>query len=59
MIITCENYILVLISLLLLLLYHYFVDLSLFSTKTLVESNPDHQVEVRTQVNIIILTPQT
>lgn len=25
------------------------LDLSLFSTKTLVESNPDHQVEVRTQ----------
>ena len=26
-------------------------DLGLFSTKTLVEANPDHQVEVRTQVN--------
>ena len=25
-------------------------DLGLFSTKTLVEANPDHQVEVRTQV---------
>ena len=25
-------------------------DLSLFSTKTLVETNADHQVEVRTQV---------
>jgi len=26
-----------------------FVDLGLFSTKTLVEANPDHVVEVRTQ----------
>ena len=25
-------------------------DLGLFSTKTLVEANPDHQMEVRTQV---------
>ena len=27
------------------------LDLGLFSTKTLVEANPDHSVEVRTQVN--------
>ena len=27
-----------------------FADLSLFSTKTLVETNGEHQVEVRTQV---------
>lgn len=27
-------------------------DLSLFSTKTLVETNGDHQVEVRTQVKL-------
>lgn len=26
-------------------------DLGLFSTKTLVEANPDHSVEVRTQVH--------
>ena len=26
-----------------------FIDLGLFSTKTLVEANPDHMVEVRTQ----------
>jgi len=26
------------------------VDLGLFSTRTLVETNPDHSVEVRTQV---------
>ena len=30
----------------------FFADLSLFSTKTLVETNSDHQVEVRTQVNV-------
>lgn len=28
-----------------------FIDLGLFSTKTLVEANPDHSVEVRTQVH--------
>lgn len=28
-----------------------FSDLGLFSTKTLVEANPDHSVEVRTQVH--------
>lgn len=27
-----------------------FIDLGLFSTKTLVEANPDHTIEVRTQV---------
>lgn len=27
-----------------------FLDLGLFSTRTLVETNPDHSVEVRTQV---------
>lgn len=27
------------------------IDLGLFSTKTLVEANPDHSVEVRTQVH--------
>lgn len=27
-----------------------FVDLGLFSTKTLVDANPDHSVEVRTQL---------
>lgn len=32
-----------------------FADLSLFSTKTLVETNGDHQVEVRTQVNLVFL----
>lgn len=31
--------------------YLTFPDLSLFSTKTLVETNADHQVEVRTQVS--------
>lgn len=29
----------------------YGLDLGLFSTKTLVEANPDHSVEVRTQVH--------
>lgn len=34
------------------LIYFYFdIDLGLFSTKTLVEANPDHSVEVRTQVH--------
>lgn len=28
-----------------------FTDLGLFSTKTLVEANPDHSVEVRTQIH--------
>lgn len=28
-----------------------FIDLGLFSTKTLVEANPDHSIEVRTQVH--------
>lgn len=32
----------------------YFADLSLFSTKTLVETNGDHQVEVRTQVKLVL-----
>ena len=32
----------------------YFADLSLFSTKTLVETNGDHQVEVRTQVKLML-----
>ena len=31
-----------------------FADLSLFSTKTLVETNGEHQVEVRTQVQLIL-----
>lgn len=30
--------------------YIFFTDLGLFSTKTLVEANPDHSVEVRTQI---------
>lgn len=29
----------------------FLLDLGLFSTKTLVEANPDHSVEVRTQVH--------
>jgi len=32
----------------------YFADLSLFSTKTLVETNGYHQVEVRTQVKLML-----
>ncbi|XP_015775151.1 PREDICTED: histone demethylase UTY-like [Acropora digitifera] len=32
------------------------LDLSLFSTKTLVESNPDHQVEVRTQLSKVFFS---
>lgn len=36
----------------LLILQRFFsTDLGLFSTKTLVEANPDHSVEVRTQVH--------
>lgn len=31
--------------------YYFFADLGLFSTKTLVEANSDHSVEVRTQVH--------
>jgi len=31
-------------------IYLLFLDLGLFSTRTLVETNPDHSVEVRTQV---------
>ena len=31
-------------------------DLGLFSTKSLVEANADHAVEVRTQVNINVIT---
>lgn len=30
--------------------FHFFLDLGLFSTKTLVETNADHPVEVRTQL---------
>lgn len=33
------------------LCYFCRADLGLFSTKTLVEANPDHSVEVRTQVH--------
>lgn len=29
----------------------FFVDLSLFSTKALLEAHADHEVEVRTQVS--------
>lgn len=32
-------------------LFKFFLDLGLFSTKTLVEANPDHSVEVRLQVH--------
>lgn len=32
-------------------LHIFCADLGLFSTKTLVEANPDHSVEVRTQVH--------
>lgn len=34
----------------LLLFWYTHTDLGLFSTKTLVEANPDHLVEVRTQL---------
>lgn len=34
-----------------LLILVFIIDLGLFSTKTLVEANPDHSVEVRTQVH--------
>lgn len=33
------------------LLFFFYLDLGLFSTKTLVEANPDHLVEVRTQLH--------
>lgn len=36
--------------LLLICISLFFLDLGLFSTRSLVETNPDHSVEVRTQV---------